>query len=519
MGMFSGVADHRITLYAEIDDPSHPSGKRRLDLKDILRETGLLDSWTATVEYNLLEEPTGHEFGQGDASDLKHTNRSQRKRKPAGGEKNPGDPKAGKYCRAEGSTQYLPPWRDSEPKPCDPDGRFFMPPPRGSRKEWHCRHLRRFAREAAHPAGEKKITGQPCMHCDGCHRYARDMKIMRYLASNPANLQTVLKFKAPDPNAAKDFRRDDKHSKRRKGTRRLTILHQNYLKLRQDGPRMPAIGFFIWDAALDEATCQAIKDHAEQFGMYDVEVVVMAIDGDDLAELMPNSPTIEGRDGKTIETSRLVRGWVKEFKMPSDCRDGRQHLYEVPHDEEPITETQQTMRAKKIADSWRPEYIRLANPNLTKEQRVEQWQRAGRCLDRARYVDFDDWLEDQTDQALELLRDCIDARLCGEKPPIKTWRRYTNAPQSMVTRVADYLAGKRKAAPALTHAAETLGYISMWGEPHIDPAFLRELTDTLPPLWSTGDNDERYDDEYYQDDLDPPMSDEERLERDIRMAA
>ena len=33
--------------------------------------------------------------------------------------------------------------------------------------------------------------------------------------------------------------------------------------------------------------------------------------------------------------------------MPSDCRDGRQHLYEVPHDEEPITETQQTMRAKQ----------------------------------------------------------------------------------------------------------------------------------------------------------------------------
>ena len=63
----------------------------------------------------------------------------------------------------------------------------------------------------------------------------------------------------------------------------------------------------------------------------------------------------------------------------------------------------------------------------------------------------------------------------------------------------------------------------MWGEPHIDPAFLRELTDTLPPLWSTREDeqydDERYDDEYYQDDLDPPMSDEERLERDIRMAA
>ena len=351
------------------------------------------------------------------------------------------------------------------------------------------------------------------MHCDGCHRYATDVKIMRYLASNPANLQTVLKVKAPDPTAAKDFRSDEKHSKRSKGTRRITILHQNDLKSRQHGRSLPVIGYFIWDGALDEATCQAIKDHAEQFGMYDVAVVIMAIDGDALAELMPNTPTIEGRDGKTIETSRLVRGWVKEWKMPSDYRDGKQHLYEVRHDEEPITETQQTMRAKKIADSWRPEYIRLANPNLTKEQRVEQWQRAGRCLDRARYVDFDDWLEDQTDQALELLRDCIDARLCGEKPPIKTWRRYTNAPTFMVTGVADYLAGKRKAAPALTLVAERLGYISMWRDPHIDPAFLRELTDTLPPLWP----DREY--ERYDDDLDPPMSDEERLERDIRMAA
>ena len=33
MGMFSaGTADHRITFYAEIEDPSRPSGKRRLDL-------------------------------------------------------------------------------------------------------------------------------------------------------------------------------------------------------------------------------------------------------------------------------------------------------------------------------------------------------------------------------------------------------------------------------------------------------------------------------------------------------
>ena len=393
----------------------------------------------------------------------------------------------------------------------------------------------RYAIEAAHPAGEKKRTGKPCMNCAGCDRYARDMKIMRYLASNPAHLQTVLKCKAPDPIAAKKFRKDDKHSKRCERTRRLTILHQNDLKPCQDGRSMPVVCYIIWDGALDEATRQTIKDHAEQLGMYDVEVVVMAIDGDALAEMMPNTRTIEGRDGKTIETSRLVHGWVKEFKMPSDCRDGKQHRYEVPHDEEPITEPQQTKRSATIGDSWRPEFTRLANTNLTNEQRIEQWQRAWSCYDRAWYVNFDDWLEDQakSDRALELLKVCIDARLCGEPPPIKTWRRYTNAPQSMVTRVADYLANERKAderkaAPALTLVAERLGYISMWREPHIDPAFLRELTDTLPPLWPAREDeqyddeqydDEQYDDEYYQDDLDPPMSDEERLERDLRMAA
>lgn len=63
--------------------------------------------------------------------------------------------------------------------------------------------------------------------------------------------------------------------------------------------------------------------------------------------------------------------------------------------------------------------------------------------------------------------------------------------------------------------AEKLGFTSMSREPHIDPAFLAPPMDELATLWPSRDH-QQYNDERYEDDLDPPMSDEERLERNLR---
>lgn len=134
-------------------------------------------------------------------------------------------------------------------------------------------------------------------------------------------------------------------------------------------------------------------------------------------------------------------------------------------------------------------------------------------LHRGRYAFTLYWLEKASNLALKETRRCIEAILNGEKPDLQERRRFTRAPNEHVVETAQYLLGEREPEPAISLIAERLGYISMWREPHIDQAFLRELTDTLPPLRPSR-GEERYD-----DDLDPPMSDDERQERGWRMAA
>ena len=106
-------------------------------------------------------------------------------------------------------------------------------------------------------------------------------------------------------------------------------------------------------------------------------------------------------------------------------------------------------------------------------------------LHRARYVDFLDWFYCMSDRALEATRTCINRILDGEEPNLKALATWTSAPKQMVLETAAFLMGEREPEPALTLAAEKLGFISMMGkfpDRHIAPEFLAQLTDNLPLL-------------------------------------
>ena len=79
----------------------------------------------------------------------------------------------------------------------------------------------------------------------------------------------------------------------------------------------------------------------------------------------------------------------------------------------------------------------------------------------------------------------INQILDGEEPNLEALETWTSAPKQLVLETAAFLMGEREPEPALTLAAEKLGFISMLGEfpdRHIDAEFLAQLTDNLPPL-------------------------------------
>ena len=65
---------------------------------------------------------------------------------------------------------------------------------------------------------------------------------------------------------------------------------------------------------------------------------------------------------------------------------------------------------------------------------------------------------------------------------MRFWRIMSKAPLEMVEETAKFLSGQREAEPAITLIAERLGFITPQESPHIDPGFLNDLTDRLPPL-------------------------------------
>ena len=455
-----------ISVYTEIEDPTRPSAKKRINLEDLLDPGTRQESQDKQLaKKNRPPRVSGTEIH----SRLR-TIRTDQVEASDGG----------KYgCTL--AKQYLATWTGrTRTRGTAPSG-DFLAPSQVERDEWRCSRFGRNVITIAHPGGATKTIPKTCNECEGCIQYKLDLKVLRYLASSPAELQTVLQFRAPDPSAAWAFRKNAQHN-RRANTRRISLLHQNYLGVDEDGSEMPTHGILIWDGPMNEEECKRIKSHAEDNGMTDARVDVIPLDGDTLREMMPNRLTIIREGDNKVETCRLVRGWAKVRKLESGWLDGEQKTERIPEDEQPVTRVQISERPKRIEKSWIPQFEFERDITLTQEDKETKRAEAMPFLHRARYVAAADWLDTESRRALKAMRRCIEAIRNGERPPIRFWRIVSKAPLELVKETAKFLSGEREPEPAITLIAERLGFISPQQAPHIDPAFLSELTDHLPPL-------------------------------------
>ena len=308
----------------------------------------------------------------------------------------------------------------------------FVAPARTSSKEWRCEKLGWLLNRTAQPGGTCKLNIKPCMQCPGCIRYELDMKALRYEASKPAELQTLLHFTAKDPSEAAKFRGNAQHNRRHRTARRISLLNQNDLEEDERGSHSPAHGVLLWDAALDEKTLDTMERHAKRCGMQDVRVTVMAVDRNTIRELMPRELTLKAQGGKTIETCRLVGGWARRLKGQNDWGDGKQEVVQIPADAEPLRQKEQTERSRRIEDSWQPQFIFQSNTRLTPEEKAAERTPAMPYLERARYINSKDWLLCMTPDQLGWTRDCIEDILDGDEPPLKRWHQDTKAPRELI---------------------------------------------------------------------------------------
>ncbi len=477
-----------IPIDTDIAEPTQPSAKKRINVeawadgekieriqKEVATEAGLIDSDKSDTR----QESQGKQLAKENSpprvsgADLHRRLRAIRTNQDETSD-------GGKYCSSP-TQQYLATSTARIKAGGTAPSGYFVAPSQAAKDEWRCSRFGRNVITIAHPGGATKTIPKTCNECEGCIRYRLDLKVLRYLASNPAELQTVLQFTAPNPFEGWKFRKNAQHN-RRATTRRISLLHQNYLEADEDGSEMPTHGILIWDGPMAEDKCEAIKKHADDNGMYNVRVDVIPLDGDTLREMMPNGLTIIREGGNTVETCRLVRGWAKERKLERNWLDGEQKTERIPEYGEPITRVQMSERAKAIEASWKPRFEFERDIYLTPEEKQAKRAEAMPYLHRARYVGTKDWLDTESGRALKAMRRCIEAIRNGEQSPIRFWRIVSKAPLELVEETGKFLSGQREPEPAILLIAERLGFISPQEEPHIDPAFLSELTDRLPPL-------------------------------------
>ena len=295
-------------------------------------------------------------------------------------------------------------------------------------------------------------------------------------------MQTIMEFKARNPNKARKFTGNREHSRRLRGARRISFLHQTHVSDDEDGARKGCEGVLIWDGIIPDKTRIQMAGHALKHKMTHVKVYTVPLDAPALEKLLPTRLRLPGQN---INTSHFSRGWAKKRLPFRDWRDGRGQVLAVPEDGEPVTELWQPERSRYIANFWKDEFDFESDNQFTPAERAVKREQAMPYLHRARYINILDWLYSMSESALERTRDCINIILNGGKLNLTWWRQKTRAPKELVLETAAFLMGEREAEPALTLAAERLGFISLrgeWPDRHIDPDFLAEMTDWMPPL-------------------------------------
>ena len=356
----------------------------------------------------------------------------------------------------------------------------FTPTPQSMLPEYACPFWGRRIIRTAHPEGKDKIGTGPCGKCDACVGYRKHTKMEQYIASKPSPVSTVLECLFRTIPEAYEFAELPAHRRRIERVRRQIGFSQPEV----DWLENPWLVRIIWDAPADSKEFDLIKQHAVDSGAESVSLEVRPVTPAQFMNWLPNRFSLKKPEGGLIVLCRFSNNWAQKVEEPRSWRNGLTRTVKNSPTKEGNLQPTQSPRAKGITQSWKRWYKESKDPKWTPELRQSFKEDAQRRLERARYVEFMDWLHRwEALQPNHIIRskEFIDAYLCGEKPSAREWQEETLGPKEMVVEVARWLNGERDPAPAVLMAAERLGFVGLMAAA-IDASFLAELTTSLPPL-------------------------------------
>ena len=356
----------------------------------------------------------------------------------------------------------------------------FTPTPQSMLPQYACPFWGRRIMRTAHPEGKDKIGTGPCGKCDACVGYRKHTKMEQYIASKPSPVSTVLECLFRTIHEAYKFADLPAHRRRIGRVRRQIGFSQPEV----DWLENSWLVRIIWDAPADGDELDLIKQHAVDSGAESTNLEVRPVTPAQFMNWLPNRFSLKKPEGGLIVLCRFSNNWAQKVKEPRSWRNGLTRTVKNSPTKEGNLQPTQSPRAKEITQSWKPWYKESKNPKWTPELRQTFKEDAQRRLERARYVEFMDWLHRwEALQPNHIIRskEFIDAYVRGEKPSAQEWQEETLGPKEMVVEVARWLNGERDPAPAVLMAAERLGFVGLMAAP-IDASFLAELTTSLPPL-------------------------------------
>ena len=337
----------------------------------------------------------------------------------------------------------------------------------------------RFTR-VAQPGGQVKTMAVSCGVCDYCVRFRIHLKTMQFAHGAPAPLQTVLTFTADHASHAREYMVNRQHPRRIEGARRINIMHLDESPS-DDNPYPTVTARLIWDGAMAEHEMSLSVAHAIKQGMTNVSITQLPVTEELLKEWIPLQLRIKGPGDKHVNATHFGWGWANVIKQQKDWRDGRTEMVSEDKIDDPAPGLQQSARSEAIRKSWEDVFANL-EPNHPKALHDAELKRALPYLERARYINCQDWLSGLTDKDIKEARELTLKLVKGQQPSLRKWHRRTEAPVEPLLETASWLQGQRGREPALTLWAERMGIVNMKGQPHIDPDWLADLVDTLPPL-------------------------------------
>jgi hypothetical protein len=357
----------------------------------------------------------------------------------------------------------------------------FTPTPQSMLPQYACLFWGRRIMRTAHPEGKDKIGTGPCGKCDACVGYRKYTKMEQYAASQPSPVSTVLECLFRTIAEAYRFADLPAHRRRVERVRRYTGFSQPEVNWLEN----PWLVRIIWDAPANGDDLDLIKQHAEDSGAESMSLEVRPVTPAQFMNWLPDRFSLKKPEGGLIILCRFSNNWAHKVEEPRSWRNGLTRTVKNPPMKEGNLQPTQSPRAKAITESWKLWYKESKNPKSTPELRQTFEEETQRRLDRARYVELTDWMHRweilQPDHIVRS-KEFIDAYVRGEKPSAREWQEETLGPKGLVVEVARWLKAEREPAPAIMMVAARLGYIAEGPVPTIDPAFLSELTATLPPL-------------------------------------